>query len=246
MSYYRQGPFRPSGPGVQFGMPGLTPYVKILVLTCTGVWLAQWVLGLAGVDLVRWLGLTPFAVVHGWVWQPVTYMFLHSYDVFHLLFNMLLLWMFGGELERHWGSRAFLRYYLVCGIGAGLLAVPYNYAIGAEMIPTIGASGAIFGVIMAYGMVFSERTVLFMLLFPMRARTMAILLFAVQFFYLVSGTRSGISYIAHLGGAIVGLLYLKRAWRVGDLYREIRWRIMRRRFRVMPPGDRDGPDRWIH
>jgi membrane associated rhomboid family serine protease len=245
MSYYRQGPFRPSGPGVQFGVPGLTPCVKILIITCTAVWFVQLLFGLAGYSLAGLLGLVPYRVVHGWVWQPATYMFLHAADVFHLLFNMLLLWMFGGELERHWGSRAFLRYYLVCGIGAGLLAVPYNYLIGSEAIPTVGASGAVFGLMMAYGLVFSERTVLFMLLFPMKARTMAIILFAVTFFYLLTSRGSGISHIAHLGGAVVGLLYLKRAWRIGDLYREIRWKIQRRRFKVMPPRG-DDHDRWIH
>lgn len=246
MSYYRQGPFRPSGSGVQFGVPGLTPIVKILMIVCAAVWLAQLLL-LKWVNLGVYLGLVPALVVRGWVWQPATYMFLHApLDIFHLLFNMLMLWMFGGELERHWGSRSFLRYYLVCGIGAGLLAVPYNYLVGEPTIPTIGASGAVFGLMMAYGMVFSERTVLFMLLFPMKARTMAIILFAVTFFYLVTSRGGGVSHIAHLGGALVGLLYLKRVWRVGALVREIRWKIQRRRFKVMPPRGGDDPDRWIH
>jgi membrane associated rhomboid family serine protease len=245
MSYYRQGPFRPSGPGVQFGVPGLTPYVKLLIISCSVVWFVQLLL-LRWIDLRLWLGLIPAAVVRGFVWQPATYMFLHApLDIFHLLFNMLMLWMFGGELERHWGSGPFLRYYLVCGIGAGVLAVPYHFLIGEAAVVTVGASGAVFGLMMAYGLVFSERTVLFMLLFPMKARTMAIILFAVTFFYLVTSRGSGISHIAHLGGAVVGLLYLKRAWRIGELVREIRWKVQRRRFKVMPPRD-DGPDRWIH
>jgi membrane associated rhomboid family serine protease len=167
-------------------------------------------------------------------------------DIFHLLFNMLMLWMFGGELERYWGSPAFLRYYLVCGIGAGILAIPYSYLVGSAGIPIVGASGAIFGLFMAYGIVFAERTILFMLLFPMKARTMAMIMFGVTFFYTLTQPRGGVAHIAHLGGAVVGYLYLKRAWRVGAFYRDLRWKLQRRRFKVMQQDNGDGPDRWIH
>ena len=114
----------------------------------------------------------------------------------------------------------------------------------AANTPTIGASGAIFGLFMAYGMIFADRTILFMLIFPMKARTMAIIMFALTFFYLISQPGSGVSHIAHLGGAVTGFLYLKRAWRIGDLYRDIRWRLLRRRFKVMRPPDDD--DRWVN
>jgi len=130
MSYYRQGPHRPSGTGVRFGVPGLTPYVKILIIACAAVWVVQAVLFFlvpGRIDLSRFFGVVPALVVQRFfLWQPATSMFLHHpADIFHLLFNMLMLWMFGGELERHWGGRAFLRYYLVSGIGAGVI-VPVN------------------------------------------------------------------------------------------------------------------------
>jgi len=191
----------------------------------------------------------PALVIRGWIWQPATSMFLHDPgNLFHLLFNMLMLWMFGGELERHWGGRAFLRFYLVCGVGAGLFATVIGlFGETARYTATIGASGAVFGVIMAYGMVFSERVVLFMMIFPMKARTMALILFALAFFYTMSaGIGSGISHVSHLGGAVVGYLYLRRVWRVGDFVRELKWKIRRRRFKVMSPDDRDDPDRWVN
>jgi len=166
MNFYRQGPMRPSGPTMSIGVPGLTPMVKRLIIACAAVWGIQLVAGSFGLELGVYLGVCPYYVIRGWLWQPFTYMFLHSRDPFHLLFNMLMLWMFGGELERYWGSRAFLRYYLVCGIGAGLVTFLFNYLVifryfDQEIygyVPVIGASGAIFGLFMAYGMIFAERT----------------------------------------------------------------------------------------
>jgi membrane associated rhomboid family serine protease len=200
-------------------------------------------------DLESWLGLVPAMTVHGAVWQPFTYMFLHSpLDPFHILLNMLVLWMFGGELERHWGGRRYLTFYLVCGVGAALFVVAQAF-VRASIAPlawgmsTIGASGAIYGIILAYGITFAERTVLFMMIFPMRARTMTWILFAIAFFSNFSQARDRLSHIAHLGGMVVGWLYLKRAWRIGDLIRDLRWKIKRRRFKVTRPGD---DDRWIH
>lgn len=249
MSYYRKGPFRTGGAVGGFGVPSLTPFVKGLIVATTAVWFVQLILlKAAALDLTRFFGLVPASVVRGWLWQPVTYMFLHSpVDLFHLVFNMLMLWMFGGELERHWGSRGFLRYYLVCGAGGGVFATIMGFLPGGiPLAATIGASGAIFGLLMAYGMIFSERTILFMLLFPMKARTMAMIMFGITLLYTLTQPSSGISHIAHLGGAVVGYLYLKRAWRVTDIYREMKWKAHRRRFRVMPPDDRDDFDRWVN
>jgi membrane associated rhomboid family serine protease len=182
------------------------------------------------------------------VWQVGTYMFLHDpTSIFHILFNLVFLWMFGGELERLWGGPAFLRYYLVCGIGGGVFATVMGLVYAPHYnVMTYGASGALFGLMMAFGMVFAERTVLFMLLFPMKARTMAMILFAIAFFYTVTGSGGGISHVGHLGGAVTGFLYLKRVWRVGELYRELKWKIRRRRFKVMQQNEKDDFDRWIH
>jgi rhomboid family protein len=245
MTYYRQGPSRPSG--YQIGVPGLTPCIKWIVIGTVGAWLFEIVLYRGGVDIIGWLGVVPSRVLHGALWQPVTYVFLHNpTSAMHILFNMLMLWMFGGELERVWGGKAFLTYYLVCGAGGGICATLLGLAIGgvAADARTIGASGALFGLFVAYGIVFARRTILFMLIFPMQARTMALLLVGLNFFYLVSQPGSPVSHIAHLGGALTGYLYLKRAWKIGPLYRELRWKIKRRKFKTMPPQDPD--DRWLN
>ncbi len=255
MSYYRQGPFRPSGSSVTIGFPPVTPYLKMIMIACGAVWLLQVLLfnfgpRQGGVDLLTaYLGVVPYDVVFRVrIWQPLTYMFLHAPQTLtHLLFNMLFLWMFGGDLERHWGSRAFLRYYLICGIGGGVSATLLGLTQPASAgVPTIGASGALFGLMMAFGMIFAERTVLFMLIFPMKARTMAMILFAIAAFFTFTGQGGGISHVGHLGGALTGFLYLKRAWRVADFYRELRWKIRRRRFRVMNQDSRDDFDRWVN
>ena len=179
-------------------MPALTPLIKKIVIVCAVVWLAQIALLKAGFDLAQVLGVVPANVVRGWLWQPLTYMFLHNPgSIFHILFNMLMLWMFGGELERHWGSRAFLRFYLVAGAGGGISAALLGVASGpiAAATPTIGASGALFGLFAAYGMIFARRTILFMLIFPMQARHMAWILIGINFFYLLSQPGSGVSHI---------------------------------------------------
>lgn len=258
MSYYRQGPFRPGGSGMSIGVPPVTPYLKALMIACGAVWLLQVLLTyigfrLAGLSFEMIFGVVPGLVIRGLIWQPLTYMFLHDpLGPTHLLFNLLLMWMFGGELERFWGGRGFLRYSLICGVGGGVFVTLMGLSAAAMgstenlFQPTIGASGALFGLIVAYGVIFGERPVLFMLLFPMKARTMAMILFAIAFFYTFTGTGGNVSHVGHLGGAVTGFLYLKRVWRVGDFYRELRWRLRRRRFKVMPRERGDDSDRWVN
>ena len=259
MSYYRQGPFRPPGSGVTIGIPPVTPSLRLIMIVCGAVWLVQILLGFTGFHVGNLsfegiFGVVPALVIRGFVWQLATYMFLHSPDsIMHILFNLMFIWMFGGELERHWGSRGFLRYYLVCGVGGGVFIVAMGMAnalLGAApasaYTPTIGASGALFGLIVAYGMMFAERRVLFMLVFPMKASTFSMLMFAIAFFFTFAGEGGNISHIGHVGGAVVGFLYLKRAWRLGEFYRELRWKLRRRRFRVTPRDDRDDFDRWVN
>lgn len=246
MGYYRQGPVRPYGSGT-FGVPPMTAMVKSLLIANVAVYLVQWIVAVTtGVDWVAlWLGVSPAGVASLRLWQPFTYMFVHSTaSPFHLLFNMLILWMLGGELERFWNGAAFLRYYLVCGVGAGLSALLLGAVFGPAGAVTIGASGAIYGLILAYGMLFGDRVMLFMLLFPMKARTFAIVLFAVAFLSTFTRGAGTVSHVAHLGGMVTGFLYLKRAWRVGAFWRELRWKFARRRFKVVDR-DRDR-DRWVH
>jgi membrane associated rhomboid family serine protease len=249
MSFYRQGPQRPTG--FSIGVPGLSPMVKKILIATAAVWVGQIVLEWAGIDIVRdpggyGLGVIPERVVRGALWQPITYMFLHDTQwLMHILFNMLMLWMFGGELERFWGPRAFLRYYLVCGIGGGVAAVLLGISFGGmhARAATIGASGALFGLFVAFGIIFARRTVLFLFVFPMQARTMALILVVANLVFLLRLGDSRVSHVAHLGGALAGYLYLKRAWRIGEFYRELRWKILRRKFKVMSNKD---PDDWLH
>jgi membrane associated rhomboid family serine protease len=247
MTYYRQPPQR--GPGVAIGFPPLTPMIKRIMIACGVVWGVQVLLDWGfSINLARYLGVVPADLTRGWVWQVFTYMWLHAVnDPFHILLNMLFLWMLGGDLERHWGPRAFLRYYLVCGIGAGVIISLAGQFSAPELrgIPTIGASGAVFGLILAFGMIFSERQILFMLIFPMRARTFAIVMAAVTFFFTVGRSPSTVSHVAHLGGMVVGYLYLKRAWRIREFVQELRWKMRRKKFRVMPPESKDD-DHWVH
>lgn len=253
MNYYRQGPrSRGGGGSIQIGVPALTPMVKILILTHAGIWFLQVLLTMATGrypdPLTEFLGNRPSAVFSGWIWQPFTYMFLHSgRDLFHLLFNMLFVWMFGGDLERAWGGKAFLRYYLVCGFGAGWVAAIAGILSGGPgaSIPTIGASGAVYGLLAAFGILFAERTVLFMMIFPMKARTMALLLFGMALFYSLTDSNPGVSDVSHVAGAVVGFLFLKRAWRFGDFYKDLKWRYARRRFKVVSRKD-DDFDKWVN
>jgi len=153
-----------------------------------------------------YLGLVP---VLTWkklfLWQFFTYMFLHG-GISHILFNLLALWMFGGELENFWGSRRFLFYFFFCGVGAGLCTVlvsPY------QMIPVVGASGAIYGLLLAFGWLFPDRPILIYFLFPIPAKYFVIIFGFLEFLYFSrGGTGGGISHITHLGGLLFGLVFM--------------------------------------
>jgi membrane associated rhomboid family serine protease len=206
-------------------MPTVVPFtkaVKGLVIANVAVWfvlvliLQQFILHNNSVFDV--LALVPVRVIHEfWVWQVFTYMFLHSTSVFHILFNMLVLWWFGAELEMRWGSRFFLKYYFVCGVGAGLIYILGTltyYLVTGEVLsvaaPLVGASGAVYGLMLAYGMLFGDRLIYFMMLFPMKARYFVMLVGGIELVTLMdSGSSSPVSNLAHLGGLIVGYLYLK-------------------------------------
>lgn len=246
MSYYRGAPPRGGwGGGEALGLPSVTPVNKALMIACGAVWATQFLLGpvLGLMDLAPWLGLVPVAVAHGWLWQLVTYMFLHAPSALsHILFNLLAMWMFGGDIERLWGGRKYLSYWFICGIGAGVCVTAVGAPRGVSL-PTIGASGAIYGLILAYGTIFSERRILWNFLFPIKARTFAWIFFGIAFVSSFAQPGDGVSHLAHLGGMIVGWLYLKRAWRLGAIWREIVWRVRRRRLKVMQPKD---TDRWVH
>lgn len=190
-------------------MRNLPNVTKNLLLINVVVWLLDAVLGRGGTNLTAMTGLFPIWSDHFHIWQPLTYMFMHSGGM-HLFSNMFALWMFGPVLEREWGERKFLTYYLVCGIGAAAVQELVWYLLGTSFAVTIGASGAIFGILFAFGWLYPETQM--MLLFPpipMRARTF-VLCYAV--FELISGVANfsfdNVAHFAHLGGMLFGWLLL--------------------------------------
>jgi len=149
------------------------------------------------------------------IWQLVTYSFLHG-GLTHLLFNMLALFMFGGDLERVWGGRRFLIYYLVCVISAAVAQLAVAAMAGGPPHPTIGASGGVFGLLLAFGMLYPRRMI--MLLFPpipMPAWLFVTLYGALELFLGITGTQSGVAHFAHLGGMAGGFIMLQvsRGWK---------------------------------
>ena len=201
------------------------------------------------------LGLRPiFVVRYFWVWQLATYMFLHG-GVFHIVFNMLALWMFGTELERIWGTRYFLKFYFVTGIGAGALTVlfsllPFEFAQGIQRSNVIGASGAIYGLLLAYALYFPDRPIYMYFVFPIPAKIFVAIMGAIAFFSSLSDA-GGVANATHLGGLLVAYLFLKGA-RLHPMsevkYRYLKWKInrVRKKFDVYSGGRADDWDRRVH
>lgn len=185
-------------------------------------------------------GLVPFRVWDGWVWQLVTYMFLHG-GFFHILFNMLALWMFGSELEFLWGTRRFVQYYFLTGIGGALLTMATSAP--ETSFPTIGASAAVFGLLLAYGVTFPNRPILLYFLFPIPAKYFVMIFGLLELYSSISGGRSGVAHWAHIGGLATGLIILKAIpWITRS-----RRRRKQQKFRVLEFHDRDkgrDEDRW--
>ena len=229
------------------------PGLKWLLISNTGIFLLDFLV--PPVHRLLWTLFALYAdgVIHGvgipFFWQPFTYMFLHG-GIWHLLFNMLTLWFFGTQLERDWGTRRFLKYYFLCGIVAGICVLLVNMAIGDWATPTIGASGAIFGVLVAFGVLYPNQTVLMSFLFPIKAKYMVMIYAAIELLMTIRPGQSGISTIAHLGGMAFGYIYLKgRLPRValpdmGGAYRQ--WKVQRakKKFQVYMRKHGGGP--WVN
>jgi membrane associated rhomboid family serine protease len=139
-----------------------------------------------------------------WPWQVVTYSFLHG-DLGHLFFNMFALWMFGVKLENFWGSKRFAIYYFVCVVGAALVHLPTSW--GAPY-PTLGASGGVFGILLAFGMIYPRDKIWLYFLFPIEARWFVIMYGALELYAGITGAQDGIAHAAHLGGMLFGWLLL--------------------------------------
>jgi len=197
--------------------------VKWLLISNTAVFVLSYLLHQTAFgEIFNLLALVPRAVVyHFAIWQLVTYLFLHG-GIQHLLFNMLALWMFGATLERDWGTRRFLKYYFLCGIAAGVCDVTVNALMGNWYTSTIGASGAIYGVLLAFGVLYPEAIILFLFIFPIQAKYFVMIVGAMALLGSLN-VNSGVSNVAHLGGMIFGLIYLKVRFPKVDLYEVRRW-----------------------
>jgi len=206
------------GGGMTLSFPPFYGAVKTLVLINVAVFFVQLLVGAfsrTAAGYLQYLELIPVAVMHGYIYQLVTYGFLHN-GIWHIAFNMLALWMFGAQVEGGWGRRHFYEFYFFCLIGGALttVAVSYTGLLGVTpYIPTVGASGAIFGVIIAFGMLYGEQEV--MLILPpvsIKAKYMAVVLVIIELALALSnsGLRGeGIAYAAHLGGALFGWIYIR-------------------------------------
>jgi membrane associated rhomboid family serine protease len=203
-------------------LANLPPVTKALLVANVGMFLLQFLLGVAAFyPMMLWpldVGTATSLSAAPWPFQPwqlVTYAFLHG-GLWHLLFNMLALVMFGSQLEYTWGDRRYLLFYMTCVLGAGLVQlVVGTWAVsqGGNAYPTLGASGGVFGLLLAYGMLFpNQRVMLLIPPIPMKARTLVILFGVISLFLGVTGTAAGIAHFAHLGGMLFGWLLI-RYWR---------------------------------
>lgn len=197
---------------------GIPPVVKALLIANGAMFVAEMI---SGGPLIRWLALWPlgpsyasYAASAGdqfWPWQVVTYAFLHG-GVLHLLLNLYALWMFGARLEGAWGSRVFAFYYLTCVIGAALvqLVIAGLAAKQGAVYPTIGASGGVFGLLLAFGLRYPDEIIL--LMFPpvaLKAKWFVLVYGAIELWAGVTGTLAGVAHFAHLGGMLAGYLLLR-------------------------------------
>src|SRR4030042_7177118 len=194
----------------QSGSGMISPAVKNLLFANIAVFLLQFLAPALNETMVRLFGLIPLlAFNHYFIWQFVTYMFLHG-GFIHIFFNMFALWMFGVGLEEIWRTKEFLKYYFSTGIAAGLCTALFSWG---SIIPTIGASGAIYGILAAYALFFPDRYVYMYFLFPIKMKYLSLILGALEFFSAYNQAQTGIAHAAHLGGMVVGFFYLNYKYR---------------------------------
>lgn len=244
-------------------LPSVGQGVKWLLISNVALFiLGYFLIRVDAYQILMPFGLVPRSVLQSFaVWQPFTYLFLHDPTGFgHILVNMLVLYMFGSTLESVWGTQRFLRFYFICGIGAGLCVVFANLLFGTLDTRTIGASGAIYGLILAFGVLFPEATILFMFIFPMKAKYFVMIIGAITFMSSMSGSTGGVSHVAHLGGMVVGWFYLRSSlmqrsagrinFNVAERLRQRHkdWKLQRakKKFQVYLKKQDSGSDRWTN
>jgi len=234
---------RSSSISYAFGPGPVTFAVKWIIITNVAIFIVTTFTR----DIVGYFGLIPSRVIEqGWIWQLATYMFLHA-NALHILFNMLGIWMFGVELERRWGTKFFLQYYAVTGLGGGLTLLlisllPFAATAPAYHTPTVGASGALFGLLLAYALYWPERPILLLLVF-VPAKIFVLIYGGLALLNTFQPSR-GVADAAHLGGMIFGYLYLKggRGGMTAEIkYRYLKWKMnrLRRKFDVYSGGRSD-------
>ncbi len=198
-------------------VPPLTPVTKTLIIICVVAYLTDFILSHLGfkieeLALNEIFGLVPYLVrERAWLWQFLTYIFMHGHPL-HILLNMLILWYFGAEIEMKMGASRFLKFFLFCGIGAGI----FNFAVNIGFSdvtrlthPIIGASGAIFGILAAYGIFFGNRYFLVFFLFPMKAKYFVLLMAAIELVMGVeANVQDNVAHFAHLGGLGMGAIFV--------------------------------------
>ncbi|MDB3868680.1 rhomboid family intramembrane serine protease [Candidatus Marinimicrobia bacterium] len=192
------------GTGNKFSF--ISPAVKILVVINTIVFFMVEISGMQFELFYSNFGLVPAKFWTSFmIWQPFTYLFLHG-GFIHLLFNMFVLWMFGKDLENNWGFIPFLKYYFICGIGAGIVTSIFGWG---SFTPVIGASGAIYGLLLAYGLIYPNRQIYLYGIFPIKVKFMVIGLGIAAFFASMTSIDSTVSHITHISGMLVGLIFLQ-------------------------------------
>jgi membrane associated rhomboid family serine protease len=220
---------------MSFGGGAVTPVVKFLLIVNVGVFFLQLFLPS---EVLLLFGLVPYSVWHSfYLWQLFTYQFLHG-GLGHIIINMLGLWMFGCDLERRWGSDFFLRYYFVSVLGGGILNA---MLLPSQTVPSIGASAGVYGILLAYGLIYPNRIVYIYFLFPIKMKYLVIFMGLISLYSSLAATQGGIAHLAHLGGMAFGYLYLRggNPWdRFRSYLDQRRLTRLRRRFQVIQ-GRRD-------
>ncbi len=182
----------------------MPPAIKALIIANTAIFVVSQVVG---PEFTRIFGLVPDRVISDfWVWQPFTYLFIHG-GFFHLLFNLFALWMFGMPVEAQWGGREFLKYYLICGLGAAAAQIALD---PHSSVPIIGASGSVYGMLVAFAMLYPDAVVYLYFLFPIKAKHMAMLVGVMEF--ALADSSRGVARFAHLGGMVTGYLFIRWWW----------------------------------
>lgn len=202
--------YRPGGFG---GFSFFPPVIKNLMILNAAIFLLQMamrnyvVMGVSAYSVIlQNFALMPIGSGFFQIWQPITYQFLHG-SFSHILFNMFSLWMFGIEIENYWGSKKFLIFYILCGVGGGLAQLLLSPLIEGVGAPTIGASGAIFGVMLAFGLLYPDRYIYIYFFIPVKAKYLILGMVLLNLFA-IGGDGSGVAYLAHIGGAVTGLVYM--------------------------------------